>query len=141
MLCNRGDAFKRNGFTLIEIMVAITIIAVGITAIVQLFSGSLRLVSSSEGYTRAVVMAQSKLRAVLADGNLTEEEYTERADNAYYTYHVAIVQVDQDRTETLQYDLYAIKVTVKWQSGSHEKSYPLNTLYAKKKDTVVKSVQ
>ncbi|MBF0537046.1 MAG: type II secretion system protein [Nitrospirae bacterium] len=127
---------KREGFTLIEIMVAITIVAIGITAIVQLFSGSLRLVSSSEGYTRAVVLAQSKVRSVVADSNLREGEYTERADNAYM-YQVAIQQLDKDRTAPLQCDLYAIKVTITWESASNEKSYTLNTLYAKKKDTIV----
>ncbi|KJU84532.1 general secretion pathway protein H [Candidatus Magnetobacterium bavaricum] len=129
---------KREGFTLIEIMVAMTIVAVGITAIVQLFSGSLRLVSSSEGYTKAVVMAQSKIRSVTTDDNLREEEYTENVDSTYM-YHVAIQQLDKDRTEPLQFDLYAIKVTVKWKSAANEKSYTLNTLYAKKKDTVTKT--
>ncbi|KJU85937.1 general secretion pathway protein H [Candidatus Magnetobacterium bavaricum] len=129
---------KKEGFTLIEIMVAMTIVAVGITAIVQLFSGSLRLVSASEGYTKAVIMAQSRIRSVITDGNLREEEYTERVDGVYM-YHVAIRQLDTDRTEPLQFDLYAIKVSVKWQSASNEKSYTLNTLYARKKDTVTKT--
>ncbi|MBF0344284.1 MAG: prepilin-type N-terminal cleavage/methylation domain-containing protein [Nitrospirae bacterium] len=133
-----AGVLQKDGFTLIEIMVAITLVAIGITSIVQLFSGSLRLVSSSEGYTKAIVAAQSKLRSVIADSNLREEEYMEKANNVY-TYHVSIQQIDKDKTDPLQYDLYSIKVTVKWKSVVNEKSYTLSTVYAKKKDTIVKT--
>src|SRR4030042_648819 len=49
------------GFTLMEVVVAMAILSVGITVIIELFSGSLRLVRTSGEYTKAVNYARVKM--------------------------------------------------------------------------------
>ncbi|NWG02305.1 MAG: prepilin-type N-terminal cleavage/methylation domain-containing protein, partial [Syntrophaceae bacterium] len=51
---------KAKGFTLIEVLLAVLILGIGLTLIIELFSGGLRLARTSEEYTRAVNYARMK---------------------------------------------------------------------------------
>jgi general secretion pathway protein I len=53
--------FKRAGFTLIEVIVAIAILAISLVMIMQLFSSGLRASRVSCDYTRAIVHAKDKM--------------------------------------------------------------------------------
>ncbi|MBF0566541.1 MAG: prepilin-type N-terminal cleavage/methylation domain-containing protein [Nitrospirae bacterium] len=124
----------QSGFTLIETMVAIAIMAIGLTTLMQLFSGSLRLVTYSEDYTRAAILAQARMREVMYDKDLQENAFSEKIGSRYMA-DVNIQQVDKEKTSNLGYDLYSIKVDIKWRNGLGSKSFAINTIYAKKKAT------
>ena len=53
--------FGQRGFTLLEIMVALAIMAVALVTVMQLFSGALRSAKTSYDYTLAVVGAKEKM--------------------------------------------------------------------------------
>ncbi|MBI4710007.1 MAG: prepilin-type N-terminal cleavage/methylation domain-containing protein [Nitrospirae bacterium] len=55
----------RTGFTLVEVVVAIAILAITLVTIMQLFSGGLRASSTSCYYTRAIVHAKDKMEELL----------------------------------------------------------------------------
>jgi prepilin-type N-terminal cleavage/methylation domain-containing protein len=44
---------RNQGFTLLEIVVAMAILGIGLVVIIELFSGGLRLARVSEEYTKA----------------------------------------------------------------------------------------
>ena len=50
-----------DGFSLLEVIVALAIMAMGFVTVLQLFSGSIRSVSISEQYLKATTLAHSKL--------------------------------------------------------------------------------
>lgn len=52
---------KNNGFTLIEAMVAFTIMALALVALLQAFSSGLRNIGVAESYAMAAMEARSKL--------------------------------------------------------------------------------
>jgi len=56
---------KEKGFTLLEVIVAITVMGIGIVLIMQLFSGGLRSGKVSRDYTVAVVHAREKMEEML----------------------------------------------------------------------------
>lgn len=58
-------ANPENGFTLLEVMIAMTILAVGLTAVTTLFSRSAIAVSEVESFERANVEARSRLAQFL----------------------------------------------------------------------------
>ena len=60
------------GFTLLEVMAAIAILGIGIVMVIQLFSGGLALVKSSDDYTRRVLLAKEKMAESLSSGSLRE---------------------------------------------------------------------
>ena len=49
------------GFSLLEVIVALAIMALGFFTVMQLFSGSIRTVGLSEQYLKAVILAHSKM--------------------------------------------------------------------------------
>ena len=52
---------SEDGFSLLEVIVALAIMAMGFVTILQLFSGSIRSVGMSEQYLKATTLAQSKM--------------------------------------------------------------------------------
>jgi len=52
------------GFSLLEVLVAFTILAMLLVALFQVFSGGLYAARAGDGYTRATVVAQSRLATV-----------------------------------------------------------------------------
>ncbi|MEO5361299.1 MAG: prepilin-type N-terminal cleavage/methylation domain-containing protein [Nitrospirota bacterium] len=129
---------KEKGFTLIEVMAAIAILAIGITALIELFSGSLRSIGYAENYTKAAIAADAEMRNTLSAQRLKEDSYTKRSQNGY-TYDIQISQIDKDKTDKLQYDLFSITLTVNWKAGRKSKTYTLKTLAARKKSDALKT--
>jgi len=73
---------SEDGFSLLEVIVALAIMAMGFVTVLQLFSGSIRSVSMSEQYLKATTLAQSKMGELEMknyetpefEGNFTDEE-------------------------------------------------------------------
>ena len=68
----------QRGFSLIEVLAAFVILALVATALFQLFSGALTNVSAAEEFSRAMLVAESRLAA--AAGALPLVEAAERGD-------------------------------------------------------------
>ncbi|MHB9098527.1 MAG: type IV pilus modification PilV family protein, partial [Syntrophales bacterium] len=60
------------GFTLIETLVAISILAISLAVILQLFSGGLKSSTLSDEYTRGIFHAREKMDEILLAEELTE---------------------------------------------------------------------
>ncbi|HWR59010.1 MAG TPA: prepilin-type N-terminal cleavage/methylation domain-containing protein [Thermodesulfovibrionales bacterium] len=115
------------GFTLLEVLVALAVLGIAVTMVLQLFSADMRAISASGDYVSAVARAESKMREVLADDALSEKSSGETARDGYRT-SVSVTQTLRDRTENLQVILLNVSVTVYWTRGSKEKSLTLNTM-------------
>ena len=68
----------QRGFSLIEVLAAFVILALVATALFQLFSGALSNVSAAEEFSRAMLVAESRLAA--AAGALPLVEAAEQGD-------------------------------------------------------------
>jgi prepilin-type N-terminal cleavage/methylation domain-containing protein len=121
------------GFTLIEILVAIAILSIAVTVVLQLFSANLRAVSVSGDIVSAATKAQVKMRAVLDEENLAERVSSEVTDDGYRI-DTSIAETLQERTENLQVKMFEIAVTVHWVKGIRERSLTLRTLKTVQKE-------
>ena len=65
---------NNDGFSLLEVIVALAIMAMGFVTVLQLFSGSIRSVSLSEQYLKGTTLAHSKL-GELEVNNYSVTEY------------------------------------------------------------------
>ncbi len=63
---------SHRGFTLLEVIVAILVLAIGVSAIVAIFPGSLRAARDAEDLTRATLLAQRKAEEIRRDDDRTQ---------------------------------------------------------------------
>jgi general secretion pathway protein I len=111
---------RDQGFTLLEVLVALVVLATTLVAILQLFGGGLRLARAAGDHTDAALLASAKL-AELEAGPLTEGA-TEGTEGPYrwtrrVTLDPTLLPVDADTAHTLQVRLARVNVEVRWGQG------------------------
>ncbi|MDA8155308.1 MAG: prepilin-type N-terminal cleavage/methylation domain-containing protein [Actinomycetota bacterium] len=117
------------GFTLLEVLVALAVLATGVLMISRLFSHDLRSLSYSADYTSAVAAAQDKMREVLAKNTLAAgSSRIGGNDSGGYDYEVSVYPVFEDKTGSLNCKLLEVDLAVHWQEGGRQKSLTLKTL-------------
>ncbi len=122
------------GFTLIETLVAISILAISLVIIMQLFSGGLKSGKLSGDYTRGIFHAREKMEEVLLVEELEEASLGGYFDDDYrWEAEVVRVEPEDEEDEELPFDVYTIRVGVKWNNGGREKHFEVNTLKLGKK--------
>ncbi len=122
-----GGRSEPRGFTLLEVLVALAIMAIATTLVIQLFSADLRAIARSGDVTSAAVRGDSRIREIIAEPSLEEKTWTEEADDGYRM-DIAVSEVMKPRTGNLPVKLMEIDLTIRWLEGMKEKSLRLNTM-------------
>ncbi|EFK11468.1 prepilin-type N-terminal cleavage/methylation domain protein [delta proteobacterium NaphS2] len=117
-----------SGFALVEILVAISILAISLVVIFQLFSGGLKSRQLSEKYARGVFYAREKMAETLILPELLEGESAGELEGAYRWQSAVTRIVPEDDEEELPVDLMKIYVRVTWREGERDKSFTIETL-------------
>ena len=83
---------KANGFTLMEVMIAMAILAIALVAVFQLQSQSISMSTDSRFMTTAALLAQSKMVEVEAGSTLVShsEDGDFGPDYPQYTWHLEV---------------------------------------------------
>ena len=115
------------GFTLLEVLVAMALLSISLVAIFELFSADLRGIAKSDDYSHAVIMAESKMRKILDDDALKEQSWTESTDDGYRI-DAVVSSTASDRTENLQIKLLEINLKVSWIKDSKDRTFNLKTV-------------
>jgi prepilin-type N-terminal cleavage/methylation domain-containing protein len=115
------------GFTLLEILVAIAILGIAVTVVLQLFSANLRAISASDDYIAAVIKAEAKMREILDNEEISEQSYSETTDDGYRM-DIFITDTLKERTENLNVSLLQIDLIMSWVKGSKARSVTLRTM-------------
>ena len=132
---------SQKGFTLLEILLAISILGVSLTIIMQQFSAGLRIAHTSKTYTTAISYAKQKLEEFQLQQEIQETEESGDFDDGY-SWRVTIVPYedyleeegeDEDLFELLPLEMYRLDSVVSWMEGDKEKSVLLSTLKTVKK--------
>ena len=124
---NSKSCQRRKGFTLLEVLVSLSVVAIAVTVVLQLFSADLRALSASEDYVSAVLRAETRMREVLDDEGLVEKSWSETTRDGYRV-DVNVSDVMKERTDTLQVRLVKVDLTTRWVRGTKEKSLRLETM-------------
>lgn len=115
------------GFTLIEVLVALTIIAFSVVYLVQLSSSNLRMISTSGDYTDALVRAEAKMREIVSRDSLEEKTWREETDQGHQV-DVSVSEELKERSENLPIKLLKIEMNFSWQDALKKKTLTLKTL-------------
>jgi general secretion pathway protein I len=126
LLASHSNVFSTTGFTLIEVVVAIAILAIGLTVIIELFSGGLRLGRTSVEYTKAVNYARMKMEEIAVKQTMEEGNEEGEFDHTFRwqveTKRVGILPVEDKTDFKPPAELYQVKINILWKSGSKERS-------------------
>jgi len=118
---------KKDGFTLLEVLVAFVLLATTVTVILQLFSSNIKALSVSEDYATAVIRAESKMREILDNDQLSENVWSETSPEGY-RFDITVAQAYEVRTKDLPLKILEIGVTMSWNKGGKNRSLTLNTM-------------
>ena len=116
-----------DGFTLIEVLVALAIMGIAVTLIIQLFSSNLRALAVSDDTLSAAAKAKARLREILSEPSLQEISWSETKENGFLM-DISIAEVLQKRTDRLQVKLMEVALTIRWKEGRKEKKLTLRTM-------------
>lgn len=122
-------SLKQNGFSLLEILVAFSILAMALGVIYQIFGrGSQNIILANE-YAHASIIAQSKLAVTGTDTSLSLNE-SEGTFNKKYRWSVSMKPFDEyEKSDfSIGVQLYKANAHVSWNSLGKEHVLEINTL-------------
>lgn len=123
-----GPFRDQSGFSLLEVLVAFSILALVLGALLQVFSGGLRNAALAEEYSHATLLAEAMLSRAGKDIPLEAGEYGEETDAGYrWQMRIAPYVVEGLLSES-DLGLYRIEVTVSWESGNDRRAVSLTRL-------------
>ncbi len=109
-----GRLHNRAGLSLLEVLVAVTILGFAFVTLFELFSEGLGRASKAEVYTFALISARSIMDETLVKDTLEESSDYDSLDNGY-DYEVYVKQVEgKENDKTIVFD---VKVNVGWGTG------------------------
>ena len=119
---NRGG-----GFTLLEVLVALALLGIALTVVLQVFSANLRNVGSAEDYDYASALASARMREIVDHEAVSEASWTEKTPEGY-DIDVAVAEYMKERTANLPVMILQVDLTIRWLKGAREKSITLRTI-------------
>jgi general secretion pathway protein I len=114
------------GFSLLEMVVAIAILALALGALYQAAGGATRNVRAAEKYAYGVELA----RSVLADNATVSPAGVNKGGETPggFEWRVATSPVNLQRTALADVRLHQIEVAVSWEDGGRRRTVVLNSV-------------
>lgn len=135
---NKNKRLKQQGFSLLEILIAFSILAVSLGILLKIFSGGLNNAIVSEDYTVAVQIAESLVAKTGSEIQLKAFQDSGNQNNKYrWQLTISPYTVSSEKLDTskIPVELYKVNVTVTWDDGTEdERLIELSTLKLASKD-------
>ncbi|NUP99525.1 MAG: prepilin-type N-terminal cleavage/methylation domain-containing protein [Armatimonadetes bacterium] len=113
------------GFTLLEVVVAIALLAIGLFGVMRALSQGMAVQRDAEARTTGIELAEQKLAELQLDPELSAGQDEGDFGDLYPSYRWT-----SDIAETDQEGLYRLRVVVSWPSGVNEHSVDVETCFA-----------
>ena len=119
---------NEKGFTLLEIIVSMTILATSVLTLVQLFSGAMNQAAQADRYLNGVYLAQQKFSQLEMDGfNTDDNEGT--FEDEIYRWQLEILPYESPlNSEDARIELQKVSLRVYWEDKNQEREVQLVSL-------------
>lgn len=108
---------RQSGFTLLEVMAAFVVFALVFATSLQVLSGAMRNTSRAEQFTKAALLAQSRMDLVGIDPPVEAGNWSGTFDDQY-AWEIDIVPFEADiegsLVEIATIELFQVNLTVLW---------------------------
>ena len=117
------------GFTLLEVLVAVAVVAIALVTLLRLHLLSLDATIRAQDLTTAVLLAQGKLASMGTFPETGEEEGTfEEPELAKYRWQTQVSeQTFPAAGGETEVQVRRVAVTIRWRDGQQERHYTLQT--------------
>jgi len=125
---------RQQGFTLLEVVIAVSFMAVAMAVCMELFSGSLKLAGRASASSEATILASSVMDGVMWKVELDDTE--ERGSEGRFDWTLSVTGVEAELgawegvpREDLSddYELKRVEVAVAWRGVSGDRRVALAT--------------
>jgi len=124
-------ADRRNqGYSLIEVLVAMTILAMSLTVLMRIFATGLQNLAVSADYARAVIVAETQLLAAGLDAELLQGESEGLIDERYYWLRTVenYPLTAPAGAQQLPVSAFLVTVAVAWEHRGRTRQISLNSV-------------
>ena len=131
---SRGQTFPSQGFTLLEVLIAVAILGTAIVVLLLQFSVALRAGSITQNVTVAVLHAKEKIEELKMERELSESSNSGTFGDGYewetqvLPYRHETIPEDEQTYADLKVETYQLNSIVKWKDGERTKQVLLTTL-------------
>lgn len=119
---------KKDGFALIEVLIAITILSIILLSVYSGLTSSIKVISGAKNHTTAMVIARSKLNEfrmnLLREPDISRSEI-EEYDN--FSYSRTTTNFDNPLLDMMS--AKRTEITVFWRENDREKKYSISIIY------------
>ncbi len=120
---------NNDGFSLLEVIVALAIMAMGFVTVLQLFSGSIRSVSLSEQYLKGTTLAHSKLGELEVNNYSVTEFEGIFPDEKNYRWQLQVSpHTSPLNSKENNIQLSKVTLNVLWEDAGKARDIELSTL-------------
>jgi general secretion pathway protein I len=124
---------REAGFSLLEILVAFSVMALTLGVLLRIFGGGNRIAIATDEYSRAIVVAESLLASAGVEAPLQPGETSGDIGELYHwTLKVNPFPVDEDLMPQGNVPVpvkpYWVELSVEWGEGDERRSFDLTTL-------------
>jgi len=118
------------GYTLIEVLVAMTILAMSLTVLFRIFSTGLLNIDVSAQYAKAVVVAETQLAAAGLENELRLGQTEGAIDEQFYWLRTVETYVQPGRStdQDLPIAAFLVTVQVEWEHRGRSRQISLNSI-------------
>ena len=120
---------REHGFSLLEVLVAFTILALSLSVLFQIYSQGTRNTSLARDYNTAVITAQSQLAALDEEKKIEISDISGSTEQGIHWQRRITGYADPDPAFfNRNYQLVNVEVSVSWQTLGRDHSFSLKTL-------------